>query len=454
MNEKLTTALAIKEARRCLKCSEPTCLGGCPLQINIPRFIECLAKGNLGEAYDTISEANNLPAICGRVCPSERQCEQSCVLSAENNAVAIAKLEGFIADFAHENDLKTITSTEAKRGKIAIIGSGPAGLAAAGDLIRQKFAVTIFEAQAEPGGVLLFGIPEYRLPKDIVRKEISELQAGGVEIKVSKRAGVDFTIDDLFAEGYDAIFIGVGTALPSTLDIPGKQLSGILTATYFLRTDVLAATGKVDKSEIVLNPGDRVVVVGAGNVAMEAALTAMRRGAGEVTVVYHKGEECIKADRQAYQKALEEGVKFHFLQQPVAYFNPKQMRAVKNIRRRVQQADELNVAGVLLQNIVKDEKGEYIAAGGQELLGCDCVILAIGQKEAPPIITSTKGIQMDANGFVITKERPYGMTTRAGVFSSGDIVHGPATVVLAMKESKKVAEGIAQYVDAKKLLEN
>lgn len=454
MNEKLTTALAIKEARRCLKCSEPTCLGGCPLQINIPRFIECLAKGNLGEAYDTISEANNLPAICGRVCPSERQCEQSCVLSAENNAVAIAKLEGFIADFAHENDLKTITSTEAKRGKIAIIGSGPAGLAAAGDLIRQKFAVTIFEAQAEPGGVLLFGIPEYRLPKDIVRKEISELQAGGVEIKVSKRAGVDFTIDDLFAEGYDAIFIGVGTALPSTLDIPGKQLSGILTATYFLRTVVLAATGKVDKSEIVLNPGDRVVVVGAGNVAMEAALTAMRRGAGEVTVVYHKGEECIKADRQAYQKALEEGVKFHFLQQPVAYFNPKQMRAVKNIRRRVQQADELNVAGVLLQNIVKDEKGEYIAAGGQELLGCDCVILAIGQKEAPPIITSTKGIQMDANGFVITKERPYGMTTRAGVFSSGDIVHGPATVVLAMKESKKVAEGIAQYVDAKKLLEN
>ncbi|MCQ2373253.1 MAG: FAD-dependent oxidoreductase [Phascolarctobacterium sp.] len=454
MKETLTTTLAIKEARRCQKCSEPTCLNGCPLQINIPKFISCLAKGNFGEAYDIISEANNLPAICARVCPSERQCEEKCNMCTEERPVAIADLEGFIADFAHDNDLKPLASTDAKRGKIAIIGSGPAGLAAAGDLIRQKFAVTIFEAQSEPGGVLLFGIPEYRLPKDIVRKEISELQTCGVEIKVEKRAGIDFTIDDLFAEGYDAIFIGVGTALPRTLDIPGQQLSGILTATYFLRTVVLAATGKVDNSEIVLNPGDKVVVVGAGNVAMEAALTAVKHGAGEVTVVYHKGEECIKADRSAYRRALEAGVKFHFLQQPVAYFNPKQMRAVKNIRRRVQQADELNVAGILLQNIVKDKNGEYIQAGGQELLSCDCVILAIGQKTAPPIITSTKGIQMDVNGFVITKERPYGMTTRAGVFSSGDIVHGPATVVLAMKESKKVAEGIAQYVDAKKLLES
>lgn len=451
MSDNLNIAAAIKEARRCLKCDKPICQSSCPLETNIPEFIRKLTQGNFGRAYDVISETNNLPSICARVCPAERLCEAGCSLK-EEKPVAISKLEGFIADFAHENNLMPLVYNESDRGKVAIIGSGPAGLAVAGDLIKQQFSVTIFEAQAEPGGVLLFGIPDYRLPKSIVRREIAELQSCGVEIKVEKRAGIDFTIDDLFDEGYDAIFIGVGTALPRTLDIPGKELSGILTATYFLRTVVLAATGKVDKSEILLNPGDRVVVVGAGNVAMETAVTAMRRGASEVTVVYHKSEDDLKIDRGSYQKALDSGVNFRFLRQPVAYFNPKQMRALKNVRRRVNQIDEFNVAGVLLQNIVKTSNGEYVSEGGQEVLDCDCVILAVGQKAAPPIITSSKGIQMDVNGFVITKSKPYGMTTRAGVFTSGDIVHGPATVVLAMKEAKKVASGIAQYIDAKKLL--
>ena len=229
----LTTSAAIKEARRCQGCTGAPCQAGCPLKINIAEFVHYVSKGNFGEAYDTISKTNNLPAICARVCPAERQCEAQCVLGKEGKPLAIAALEGFIADFAHENDLTTLAPGENKRGRVAIIGSGPAGLAAAGDLIRQKFAVTIFEAQAEAGGVLLFGIPEYRLPKDVVRREISELQNCGVEIKVEKKAGIDFTIDDLFAEGYDAIFMGVGTALPRTLDIPGKELSGILTATYF-----------------------------------------------------------------------------------------------------------------------------------------------------------------------------------------------------------------------------
>lgn len=453
MSNKLDTTAAIKEARRCLDCSEPTCQSGCPLRIKIADFIKCVGKGNFGEAYDVISENNNLPAICARVCPAERQCEAMCGLNKTEGSVHIADLEGFIADFAHENDLKSLLPVEQKRGRVAIIGSGPAGLAAAGDLIKQQFAVTIFEAQAEPGGVLLFGIPEYRLPKAVVRREISELQNRGVEIKVEKRAGIDFTIDDLFNEGYDAIFMGVGTALPRTLNIPGKELEGILTASYFLRTVVLATTGKVDKSEIVLDQGDRVVVVGGGNVAMEAAVTAVRRGASEVTVVYHKGEERLKASAENYRKAVAAGVQFCFAKEPVAYFNPKQMRAVKNIRRRSGQTDEINVAGILLQNMTKNKEGEYVAEGGQEVLACDCVILAIGQKEAPAIITSTKGIKMDVNGYVITRGRPYGMTTRSGVFSSGDVVHGPATVVLAMKESKKVAEGIALYVDAKKLLE-
>lgn len=453
MSMQLSTASAIKEARRCLQCADPTCQAGCPLQINIVEFIHQLSQGNFGAAYETILEKNDFPAICGRVCPAERQCEGLCCLQKDGQGISISSLEGFIADFAHENDLKPIVAKDTSRGKVAIIGSGPAGLGAAGYLAKEGFAVTIFEAQAEPGGVLLFGIPEYRLPKDIVRREIKELQASGIEIRVQKKAGVDFTIDDLFAEHYDAIFIGVGTALPKTLDIPGKDLLGILTATYFLRTDVLAVTGKLDKSEIVLHSGDRVVIVGAGDVAMETAVTAMRRGASEVTIVYHKKEQLMSASQPLYRKALDNGVQFRFMQQPVAYFNHKQMRALNNVRKTSDKQDDMHVAGVLLQNIVEDKQGNYIYDGGQEVLACECVILAIGQKPTPPIITTTKGIQVDVNGFVITRERPYGMTTRSGVFSSGDVVHGPATVVLAMRETQRVAAAIAQYIDAKKLLE-
>ena len=297
-------------------------------------------------------------------------------------------------------------------------------------------------------------IAEFRLQKDVVRREISELQHIGVEIRTKQLAGVDFTVDDLFAQGYDAIFMGTGTSLPRTLDIPGKELSGILTATYFLRMVVLADGGKLDASETLLHTGDNVIVVGAGNVAMDAARTSIRRGAKNVTIVYHKTEAEISAFPSEYEAAVAEGVQFRFLKQPIAYFNKKQMRALKNIRRQATAADETELAGLLLQNITKTETGEFIAEGGQELIPCDCVILAVGQKPAARIVSSTKGIQVDKQGFVITRDRPYGMTTRAGVFSSGDVVHGPATVVLAMKESKKVAAGIAQYVDAKKLLED
>ena len=314
------------------------------------------------------------------------------------------------------------------------------------------FAVTIFEAQSEPGGVLLFGIPEFRLQKDVVRREITELLHLGVEIRTNQLAGVDFTVDDLFAQGYDAIFMGTGTSLPRTLDIPGKELTGILTATYFLRTVVLADSGKLDESETVLHTGDNVIVVGAGNVAMDAARTAVRRGAKNVSVVYHKSEDHISALPSEYNAAVKEGVQFNFLKQPMAYLNKKQMRALNNIRRHPCKADETEVAGLLLQNITQTADGQFIAEGGQEVMPCDCVILAVGQKPAARIVSTTKGIQVDDRGFVITRERPYGMTTRPGVFSSGDVVHGPATVVLAMKESKKVATGIAQYIDAKKLL--
>ncbi len=454
MSRIMTTAEAIKEARRCLNCTRPTCRTGCPIENNIPEFIRALGEGNIGLAYETISERSNLPAICGRVCPHERQCEAHCILSKKQCGIEIGSLEMFIADFAHENDLKPIPASSGMRGKVAVIGSGPAGLTVAGDLAKMDFDVTIFEAQSEPGGVLLFGIPDFRLPKDVVRREIKELLSLGVKIKTQVLAGVDFTVDDLFAEGFDAIFMGTGTSLPRTLDIPGKELSGILTATYFLRTVVLVDEGKLDESEAILHTGDNVVVVGAGNVAMDAARTAVRRGAKNVTVVYHKSESEVSAFQNEYNAAVQEGIQFSFLKQPIAYFNKKQMRALNNIRRQGEKVDETQVAGLLLQNITKTPEGEFVSEGGQEVMPCDCVILAVGQKPAARIVSTTKGIQVDNRGFVITRERPYGMTTRAGVFSSGDVVHGPATVVLAMKESKKVAAGIAQYIDAKKLIED
>lgn len=454
MSRIMSTAEAIKEARRCLNCVRPTCRTGCPIENNIPEFIRALGEGNIGLAYETISERSNLPAICGRVCPHERQCEAHCILSKKQCGIEIGSLEMFIADFAHENDLKPIPASSGMRGKVAVIGSGPAGLTVAGDLAKMDFDVTIFEAQTEPGGVLLFGIPDFRLPKDVVRREIKELLSLGVNIKTQVLAGVDFTVDDLFAQGFDAIFMGTGTSLPRTLDIPGKELSGILTATYFLRTVVLADEGKLDESETILHTGDNVVVVGAGNVAMDAARTALRRGAKNVTVVYHKSEAEVSAFRTEYNAAVQEGIQFNFMKQPIAYFNKKQMRALNNIRRQTEQGDETQVAGLLLQNMTQNSDGEFVSEGGQEVLPCDCVILAVGQKPAARIVSTTKGIQVDNRGFVITRERPYGMTTRAGVFSSGDVVHGPATVVLAMKESKKVAAGIAQYIDAKKLIED
>ncbi len=454
MSRSMTTAEAIQEARRCLNCTRPTCRTGCPIENNIPEFIRALSEGNIGTAYELISERSNLPAICGRVCPHERQCEANCVLTKKQCGIEIGSLEMFVADFAHENDLKPAHPSSKMRGKVAVIGSGPAGLTVAGDLAKMDFDVTIFEAQSEPGGVLLFGIPEFRLQKDVVRREITELRNIGVEIKTNQLAGVDFTVDDLFAQGYDAIFMGTGTALPRTLDIPGKELNSILTATYFLRMVVLANEGKLDASETLLHTGDNVIVVGAGNVAMDAARTAVRRGAKNVTVVYHKSDTEVSAFPSEYEAAIAEGVQFKFLSQPIAYFNKKQMRALKNIRRPAAPGDETELAGLLVQNIAKTEEGNFVAEGGQEVLPCDCVILAVGQRPAARIVSTTKGIQVDERGFVITRERPYGMTTRAGVFSSGDVVHGPATVVLAMKESKKVAGGIAQYIDAKKLLED
>jgi len=455
---------ALAEARRCLHCGIPGCRKGCPIANNIPDFIRALREGNMGAAYEIISERSNLPAICGRVCPHEKQCEAHCVLTRSKRGIQIGSLEMFIADFAHRYGLKPVPKSNGARGKVAVIGSGPAGLTVAGDLAKQNFAVTVFEAQPEPGGVLMFGIPEFRLSKEVVRTEIDQLRNIGVEFKCNVLVGPDITVDDMFAQGFDAVFMGTGTSLPRTLDIPGKRLRGVFTAQYYLRIVHLVNSGKLGEQEMALKKGARVIVIGAGNVAMDAARTAVRRGAKEVTVVYRKTEEEVSAFPAELEAAKNEGVNFKFLCDPLAYISRKDMSGTQMISHREKQdeaavgtvtTDEQaaqEVGGLLLQKFSKTEAGSFRPDGGQECLPCDRVILAVGSRPAARIVSTTKGIQVDDKGFVITKQRPYGMTTRAGVFSSGDVVHGPATVVLAMKESKKVAAGITQYVDAKRLI--
>ena len=440
------------EANRCLQCKVPQCQKGCPIHTNIPLAIRLLKENKLNEAGKMLFENNPLTTVCSLVCNHENQCEGHCVLGRKGAPVHFSSIENYIST-TYANQM---TNGPAKSNgmRVAIIGSGPAGITIAIILARYGYQVTIFEGKDKIGGVLRYGIPEFRLQKDVVRREITELLHLGVEIKTNMLVGPDFTVDDLFEQGYDAVFMGTGTSLPRTLDIPGKELSGILTATYFLRMVVLSDSGKLDESETLLHDGDNVVVIGAGNVAMDAARTAIRRGAENVTIVYHKTEAEISSFPSEYEAAVKEGVQFNFLKQPIAYLNKKQMRALNNIRRKPAESDETDLAGLLVQNITKTDDGQFVTEGGQEVIPCDCVILAIGQRPAARIVSTTKGIQVDDRGFVITRERPYGMTTRAGVFSSGDVVHGPATVVLAMKESKKVAAGIAQYIDAKKLLED
>ena len=456
---------AITEARRCLHCGIPGCRKGCPIENNIPEFIRALREGNIGAAYETISLRSNLPAICGRVCPHEKQCEAHCVLTRSKRGIQIGSLEMFVADFAHQYGLKPIPKSTGERGKVAVIGSGPAGLTVAGDLAKLNFDVTVFEKQHEPGGVLMFGIPDFRLSKEVVRREIDQLRNIGVKFRCNVLAGPDITVDDMFAQGFDAIFMGTGTALPRELEIPGKELKNVLTAEYYLRTVHLLNSGVLDEKDAHLNEGDVVAVIGAGNVAMDSARTAIRRGAKKVTVFYRKTEAEVPAFPAELEAAKQEGVHFQYLREPVAFISRDEMEKGNKASAAAQdssaKAQEDNgterqtrkpVGGVLFEKIDKGENGKFLPAGEQESYPCDCVIQAIGNKPAARIVSTTTGIQVDEKGFVITRERPYGMTTRAGVFSSGDVVHGPATVVLAMKESKKVAAGIAMYVDAKRLI--
>lgn len=416
---------AINEAKRCLNCKVPQCKTGCPISHDIPDWIHELSKGNLGNAMRIINDKSNLPSVCGRVCPHEKQCEGHCILNKKGKGIRVGKLERFIADFDGDMELIREKLQPKTRGKIAVIGSGPAGLTIAGDLARKGFNVEIFEMEPEPGGVLMFGIPEYRLPKDIVRREIKKIEELGVIFHCNTTIGTDLNIDQLFEQGFDAIFIGTGTVKPKKPDIPGRNLKGVRQAIYFLRRVSLYNEGSITREDVPIHEGDRVFVLGCGNTAMDAARTAIRMGAKDVEIVYYSTVDDMTALRSEYDEAVTEGVKFNWESKIV---------------------EILDDNGVL-NGVVIDHKGEIRTEKA------DKVIMAIGSVPASRIVSTTKGIEVDDSGYVLTRETPCGMTSRKGVFAGGDVVNRPSTVVLAMRDAKKVAEGIAQYVDAIKLLE-
>ena len=426
VSENYTIAEAVREAQRCLHCKVPGCKKGCPISNDIPDWIAELAKGNFGNAMKIIHGRSNLPAVCGRVCGHERQCEGNCVLAKKGAHINIGKLERFVADFDSDAGLTHEAIPEKSRGRVAVIGSGPAGLTIAGDLSRQGFAVEIFEMEPEPGGVLMFGIPEYRLPKEVVRREIKKIENLGVNFNLKTTIGKNFTVDELFDRGFDAIFMGTGTGKPKKLDIPGINSKGVRQAIWFLRRVSLFQSGSIRRNEVLVKNGDKVFVIGCGNTAMDAARTALRMGAAEVTIVYHRTIEHMKALRAEYDDAVAEGVKFLW-NSSVVEVTPSEETRLKQIAIETE--------------------------GVRREVPADWLILAVGSAPAARIVSSTSGIEVDGKGYVLTRDTPYAMTTRPGVFAGGDVTNRPATVVHAMQDAKQVAEGIAKYIDAIKLME-
>lgn len=415
---------AIAEANRCLNCKKPTCMDGCPINNDIPEFIASLAQGDLGEARNIIARKSNLPAICGRVCAHELQCEGHCVLNKAQKPIRIGMLEQTIADFSFDMELPLGKVPQKNRGKIAVIGSGPAGLTVAGDLAKIGFNVTVFEALEEPGGVLLYGIPSFRLSKKVVRREIKGIENLGVNFRTNCVVGPDINVDQLFEQGFDAVFIGSGTAVSKDLDLPGKDLDGIMQSSYLLRMNYLYRSQQIEMKDMPIKQQDRVLVIGAGNVAMDAARTAKLLGAESVTIISRGSKESMSALQSEFDAAIEEGVQALFDHSPLAFIgDDSEVSAL----RVIHEGRELDIAA-------------------------DKILLAVGTRPSNRIVSTTSGIKVDEDGYVMMRKRPYGMTTRKGVFAGGDVVHRPATVVLAMKEAKQVAVGIAEYVDAVKLL--
>lgn len=428
---------AMKEASRCLQCKHHPCVSNCPVRINIPEFIKFIAEGDFEQAAKALSKYTALPAVCGRVCPQELQCEQKCVRGIKGEAVAIGKLERFAADWAREHNVEVAQGKEKNGYKVAVVGSGPAGITCAGDLAKKGYDVTIFEALHEPGGVLVYGIPEFRLPKEkVVKPEIENLKKLGVKIETDVIIGRTVTIDSLMEnEGYHAVFIGSGAGLPKFMGIPGENLNGVFSANEFLTRNNLMKAYREDH-DTPIKVGEKVAVIGGGNVAMDAARTALRLGA-DVTIVYRRTEKELPARVEEVHHAKEEGVKFEMLTSPVE-IKGREDGWVSSIRCQRMELGEPDESG----------RRRPIPIEGSEFdMDVDTVIMALGTSPNPLIASTTEGLEVNKKGCIIVDEN--GQTTREGVFAGGDAVTGAATVILAMGAGKVAAEGIDKYIKEK-----
>ena len=440
-----TKEMAMEEATRCLGCPKMPCKNGCPVQINIPAFIEKVAEGDFEAAYQIINKTSSLPAVCGRVCPQENQCEKYCVRGIKGEPVAIGRLERFVADWHNANATEPAKKPETNGHKVAIIGSGPAGLTCAGDLAKMGYEVTVFEALHKAGGVLVYGIPEFRLPKAIVQKEVDTLKELGVEVATNVVVGKTITIDELMGEmGYEAVFIGSGAGLPKFMNIPGENLQGVYSANEFL-TRINLMKAYRDGSTTPIKHSLKVAVVGGGNVAMDAARCAKRLGA-DVHIIYRRSMAELPARHEEVEHAEEEGIIFDTLTNPVAilgYNNPDDKRDPKN-------GSVCGIRCIKMELGEPDEKGRRrpVEIPGSEFdLEMDCVIMALGTNPNPLIKATTKGLEVNKHGGIIVDENA--LTSREGVYAGGDAVTGAATVILAMGAGKQAAAAIDEYLQKK-----
>ena len=432
-----TYDMAVNEARRCLNCPKKPCQSACPVQIDIPAFIERVANEDMDGAFEILSKSTSLPAVCGRVCPQENQCEGKCVRGIKGEAVGIGRLERFVADYHREHCTDTPGMPEQNGHKVAVIGAGPSGLTVAGDLAKMGYKVTIYEALHLAGGVLVYGIPEFRLPKAIVQKEIDNLKAIGVDVETNMVIGKVLTIDELFEMGNEAVYVGSGAGLPRFMNIPGESLKGVYSANEFLtRINLMKAYKEGSKTPI--QHAKKVAVVGGGNVAMDAARSAKRLGAEEVYIVYRRGMEELPARKEEVEHAEEEGIIFKTLHNPVEILGDEDglVSGMKCVEMELGEPDE------------SGRRRPIVKEGSEFVLDVDSVIMSIGTSPNPLIRSTTPGLDANNRGCLITKDEK-GETTREGVYAGGDAVTGAATVILAMGAGKEAAKAIDEYIKSK-----
>lgn len=434
-----TPEMAIEEAQRCLGCKHKPCVSGCPVGVQIPEFIALVAEGKFLEAAAKIKETSALPAVCGRVCPQETQCEQKCVRAIKGEAVGIGRLERFVADYAMAHQTETPEKPESNGHKVAVVGAGPAGLTCAGDLARKGYDVTVFEALHTAGGVLMYGIPEFRLPKSIVQKEIDTLKDLGVTFVLNFVVGRSETIDDLFEDGYEAIFVGSGAGLPTFMGIPGENFNGVYSANEYLTRVNLMKAYKKD-AHTPIRRAKKVAVVGGGNVAMDAARCAKRMGAEEVYIVYRRGEAELPARLEEIHHAKEEGIVFKFLTAPVEVLGNEETYLVTGLKCQQMELGEPDASG---------RRRPVPVEGSEFVLDLDAIIVAIGTSPNPLIRSTTPGLDTNKRGCIVADDEN-GITSKDGVFAGGDAVTGAATVILAMGAGKRAAAAMDEYIQNKK----